>query len=119
MKTLVRTFLLLSVFLPAAIAVQAQPAPGAIQTISAETLHERLKGDGEKPMVVDVREPSEFEAGHIDGALLAPLAHVEDHLNEVPKGREIVLVCHSGRRSALAYARLAERGFTALRNMEG
>lgn len=85
---------------------------------TAPELQERLKS-AKKPLVVDVREPSEFDSGHIDGALLAPLGSVDKGLPGVEKDREIVLVCRSGRRSAKAQEILAAQGYTRLQNMEG
>ena len=90
-----------------------------VATMSAETLRQRLTSSGDKPLVVDVREPGEFEAGHIAEAQLAPLAKVEESMAGIAKDREVVLVCRSGRRSGIAAKRLAERGFTRLWNMEG
>lgn len=90
-----------------------------IETMTAQAVHQRLQSEGAKPLVVDVREPDEFEAGHIGEALLAPLDDVEKHLASVPKEREIVLVCRSGRRSGIAAKKLSERGYTKLWNMEG
>lgn len=92
---------------------------GAVATISPESLNAKLRAKGMKPLVVDVREVEEFDAGHIAEAMLAPLATVEKGVASVPKDREIVLVCRSGRRSAAAYRRLNELGFTRLLNMEG
>jgi rhodanese-related sulfurtransferase len=98
----------------------AAPASGQhFSTISAEELNRRLQASGEAPLLVDVREPDEFEEGHIAGAVLAPLADVEQKLNGVPKDREIILVCRSGRRSGIAAERLAARGYTDLTNMQG
>lgn len=93
---------------------EAQP-----KTISVAALHERLQSGAPKPLVVDVREPSEFAEGHIAEAQLVPLGTVEDGLANVPKDREIMLVCRSGRRSGLAQDRLAQRGYTNLTNVEG
>ena len=89
------------------------------ETMTAEGVHQRLQSEAEKPLVVDVREPDEFEAGHIREALLAPLGDVEKQLAGVPKEREIILVCRSGRRSGIAAKALAERGYSKLWNMEG
>ena len=90
-----------------------------IETITAEELQKRLTSTEVKPLLVDVREPNEFDAVHIEGALLAPLGSVAKDMASVDKNREIVLVCRSGRRSGLAYEILAERGFTSLKNMQG
>jgi rhodanese-related sulfurtransferase len=90
-----------------------------VQTITAEELLKRLTDGRARPLIVDVREPEEFAAAHIAGAMLVPLATTEHALTDVAKNQEIVLVCRSGRRSAKAYGILASRGFTTLRNMEG
>ena len=88
-------------------------------TITPEALRQRLTAPDAQPLVVDVREPEEFEGGHIAEAQLAPLGNVEESLKNIAKDREIVLVCRSGRRSGIAAKRLAEQGFTRLWNMEG
>ena len=88
-----------------------------VRTISADALHARLVSKGAKPMLVDVRQPDEYAAGHIAGAILAPLDSVKEKLAAVPKDQEIVLICRSGRRSGIAYKELAAEGFTNLRNM--
>ena len=93
-------------------------AADSMATITPASLQSRLKSE-EKPLIVDVREIEEFDAGHIDGAFLAPLATVTEKLSNVAKDREIVLVCRSGRRSAKAYSELAKRGYTRLFNLEG
>lgn len=87
-------------------------------TVTVEEAHQRLAAEA-KPLVVDVREPDEFAAGHIEGALLAPLGNVEEGVKDVAKDREVLLICHSGRRSAKAYERLAAIGYTKLWNVEG
>jgi rhodanese-related sulfurtransferase len=88
------------------------------KSTTAPEVQERLKSPA-KPLVVDVREPSEFESGHINGAVLVPLGSVEKGLPGVDKDREIVLVCRSGRRSGKAQEILAAQGYTKLQNMEG
>ena len=88
-----------------------------IRAISADALHARLVSKQAKPMLVDVRRPDEYAAGHIAGAILAPLDSVKEKLAAVPRDQEIVLICRSGRRSGLAYKELAAEGFTNLLNM--
>lgn len=86
--------------------------------ITAQALHARLQSK-DKPLIVDVREPSEFQEGHIQGAKLAPLGSVEQGIAGIARDREIVLVCRSGRRSGKAQELLTARGYTRLQNMEG
>ena len=70
---------------------------------------EAALASGNPPLVVDVRQDGEWSAGHIDGALHLPLAALEPRLRELPKDRDLVVVCRSGYRSSIA-ASLMERG---------
>lgn len=63
--------------------------------------------------VLDVREPDEWSAGHIDSALHVPLAQVPDRLGELPKDRPIAVFCRGGGRSARATAFLVQNGINA------
>ncbi|MCX5417627.1 rhodanese-like domain-containing protein [Streptomyces sp. NBC_00059] len=65
--------------------------------------------------LVDVRERDEFEAGHAPGALLAPLLRLTDGADvPIGDGRNLVLLCRSGRRSQQAVQLLAEGGTEAV-----
>ena len=70
-------------------------------------------------MFIDVRTPEEYAEGHIEGAKLIPLQELENHINEVPKDRQVYVYCHSGRRSAKAAGILAAAGFTNIENVLG
>ncbi len=67
--------------------------------------------------VVDVREPVEWDAGHIAGAVLIPLGEFADRVGELPEG-PLAIVCRSGSRSAMAADWLHRSGVTAS-NMTG
>ncbi len=70
--------------------------------------------------VLDVRPPEEYAAGHLPGAVNVPLADLEQHLQDLDPGREVVAYCR-GPHCVLAFdavARLRERGFKATR-LEG
>ena len=69
-------------------------------------------------MLVDVREPSEFLAGHIEGAVNVPLPQIRDRLDELPRDREIWLYCGVGQRSYYATRILRQNGFN-VRNLSG
>ena len=71
--------------------------------------------------LVDVREPDEYvgELGHIDGSILIPLVELESQWEKIPKSREIVFICRSGRRSAVASQYAAKMGFQNSFNMLG
>ncbi|MFJ8110643.1 rhodanese-like domain-containing protein [Streptomyces sp. NPDC096132] len=64
-------------------------------------------------VLVDVREPDEFTAGHAPGALPVPLSRLSDGTAVLPAGRDLMLICRSGNRSRRAADLLAERGVTA------
>jgi rhodanese-related sulfurtransferase len=68
--------------------------------------------------LLDVREPDEWQAGHIEGAVHIPLGELPSRLAEVPDDGELVVVCRSGARSAQAVAWLAQNGYEAL-NLRG
>jgi rhodanese-related sulfurtransferase len=90
-----------------------------VETIGREDLRERLaRGD---VVLIDVRPPEEFAAGHIEGARSIPLAELERRLAELPPDREIVAYC---RGPFCAYAheavrRLNDAGRTARRLEDG
>lgn len=84
---------------------------GTIPTIQPDELWKQLhRTNGQKPMVVDVREPREFKRGHIIEATSMPLATILNNQVEFPVDREIVLVCRSGRRSRRAAFVLQRKG---------
>lgn len=72
-------------------------------------------------MLVDVREPSEYngELGHIAGTELIPLGSLPDQLEQLPKDKTIVFVCRSGNRSGQASAYALMNGWTNTYNMKG
>jgi len=71
------------------------------------------------PLVLDVRGPGEWDAGHIEDALLVPLAQLEQRLDEVPADRDVVVQCKSGYRSSVAASLLARHGRTRIADLVG
>ena len=72
-----------------------------------------------KPIIIDVREPFEYEEDHVDGALNIPPAELmagASKLDDVAKDTEIVLYCRTGSRSNVAMQILSGLGFTNLVN---
>jgi rhodanese-related sulfurtransferase len=69
-------------------------------------------------LLVDVREQDEWDAGHAPDAVHLPLSQLESRLDELPKGEELLIICHSGYRSLRATDALARAGFSA-RNVVG
>ena len=74
---------------------------------------------GDPPVIIDVREPREFQICRIPGSVLIPLAELPARITELDPQKEIVLHCRSGVRSAQASAFLKHRGFTRARNLKG
>lgn len=97
--------------------ITAPPAYDGIE-ISATELARELR---EKPHLVllDVREPLEWEICHIEGARLVPLGELPARLNELDGHAEIVTHCHTGARSMRALEILRAAGFSKVRNLRG
>ncbi|KAB2913619.1 rhodanese-like domain-containing protein [Oscillatoria amoena NRMC-F 0135] len=87
--------------------------------ITSEELKTRMD-NGEDLIVIDVREPHEYEEFNIGGRLipLGTLPTVVDELEDL-KGEEIIVHCRSGARSGQAKAYLGSIGFTNVRNLLG
>ena len=85
------------------------PAPMPIPEIDiAELVRRRQQG----AVVLDVRQPQEFEEAHVPGAVLIPLDELPDRVDEVPDG-DLLVICRSGGRSAKAIEFLETRGRSA------
>ena len=70
-------------------------------------------------VLIDVRDPHEWEIAHIDGAKLIPLPDLPARMNELDTRDEIVLQCRTGVRSMKALGLLRDSGFTRLKNLTG
>jgi molybdopterin/thiamine biosynthesis adenylyltransferase/rhodanese-related sulfurtransferase len=96
-----------------------EPAPVAAEgDITVEELHQRLER-GETPFILDVRNPEEYQICRLPGSQLVPLPELGQRLGELDRGREMVVHCKSGMRSAKAIGVLRQHGFTKLRNLKG
>ncbi len=69
--------------------------------------------------VLDVRTPQEYAEGHVPGAVNVPYDQLASRLAEVPKDKDVVLYCKSGRRAGIAADVLAANGYTRLSHLEG
>jgi rhodanese-related sulfurtransferase len=90
-----------------------------MRQITAPQLHDLLAGAHQPPLLLDVREPWEFELARIEGSLLLPLGQVPAHLDELDPARETVVICHHGVRSMQAAFFLQSRGFRNIINLAG
>jgi rhodanese-related sulfurtransferase len=80
---------------------------------------EERRGRGDAPLLVDVREPEEFELARVEGAQLLPLSRLNEWATTLDPARETVFMCHHGVRSAQVCAFLARQGFNKLHNLAG
>ena len=74
---------------------------------------------GESVMRVDVRQPGEFAAGHLEQSTSMPLAQVLRRIDELPRETPIAFICKTGYRSATAISLLEREGFTNLIDLHG
>jgi len=70
-------------------------------------------------MLLDVREQSEWDAGHVDGAVLIPLGQLSARMSELPKDQDIMIICHSGNRSGQARDLLRKAGYNRTTSIAG
>lgn len=73
----------------------------------------------EKVNVIDVRESFEHEYGHIEGAILMPLATIPLQIDQLDKSQRYYVICQSGMRSANACSYLSESGYDVVNVMGG
>ena len=91
-----------------------------MQHLSAQQVAEWLADSSrEKPVLLDVREPWEFQTCHIPGSQLIPMQSVPARQTELDPDEPVVCICHHGMRSAAVAAFLEKNGFTQVINMTG
>jgi sulfur-carrier protein adenylyltransferase/sulfurtransferase len=70
-------------------------------------------------LLLDVRQPVEYEAGHIPGAMLIPLGELEARQAELDRSKKIIVYCRSGHRSMAAAIALCGLGFKGVHQLNG
>ncbi|HJQ10444.1 MAG TPA: molybdopterin-synthase adenylyltransferase MoeB [Gemmatimonadaceae bacterium] len=98
--------------------ISAESARGQVEEIQPAQLAQRL-ATGEQLEIIDVREPFEWELGHIPGARLVPLNRIADEIPRLDKRRETILYCKVGARSRFAAEQLADAGLSEVKNLTG
>ena len=88
-----------------------------MKEISVQELQEKMES-GEDFQLVDVREDFEYETSNLGGVLI-PLAGVLIEADKIAKDKPVVVMCRSGKRSAVAIMQLEAQGFTNLYNLQG
>ncbi len=87
-------------------------------SINPKELKARLD-NGDKLVLLDVREPWENALAKLEGSVLIPLATLPQSLSKLDRNAEIVAYCHHGMRSADATGFLLQQGFTKVKNLVG
>jgi rhodanese-related sulfurtransferase len=82
-------------------------------------LEAHLQRATEVPLLLDVREPWEFEICHLEGSRLVPMRQIPAALPTLDRQRETVVVCHHGIRSRQVAIYLEQIGFTRVINLGG
>jgi adenylyltransferase/sulfurtransferase len=88
------------------------------ENITPRALKSRLDA-GERPVLLDVREPWEFELARIEGSELIPMSQLEGRFTELDPDAETVVICHHGNRSSYVTRALRRAGFEKVMNLEG
>ena len=97
----------------------AAAAPGAVRRLSAAELEERLREGGGSMSLIDVREPYEYETGHLEGAVNIPLGELPRRIGEIAPDSAPVFMCRSGGRSMAACELALRSGIAAPANLDG
>ncbi len=103
---------------PPAVSQQVDAAQKHVRMIGMDEYRKLVENPG-RALIVDVREPQEFSAGHVPGAINIPRGRIESQIwdyvgssDKADKERPIILQCQSGKRATLASQALQELGFT-------
>jgi rhodanese-related sulfurtransferase len=93
--------------------------PGALPTIDVTEAERRLREGPGRPVLLDVREPAEFETVRAPGAFLVPMSAFQTRIGEIPADRPVMVVCHLGGRSAAVAGFLIRSGRSDVVNVAG
>ena len=99
-------------------AAAAASAPTSMDALTARELKAELDR-GDQVVIIDVREPQEFQINRLPGSVLIPLGDLPKRYVELDPNANIVTQCKSGMRSAKAQDFLRSKGFTRVRNLTG
>lgn len=90
-----------------------------MREFNARELHDYLSSADCKPLLLDVREPWEFDRARIEGSTLVPMRQVGEHMHTLNNNDEIVVICHHGIRSRVVCRFLESEGFSNVINLSG
>jgi len=90
-----------------------------MQRLTPKQLNDYLSRSATKPLLLDVREPWEFEICHLGASQNLPLGQLSARFQSLDPQQETVLICHHGIRSLQAALFLQHQGFKSVINLEG
>jgi molybdopterin/thiamine biosynthesis adenylyltransferase/rhodanese-related sulfurtransferase len=94
--------------------------PPSIRRLDVSQVRDLIgQGSGAPLALVDVREPWEFESGHIEEAVNIPLGELPMRVDEIPRDANLIFICRSGGRSMAACNFALQSGYTSPANLEG
>lgn len=91
----------------------------SVREISASELHGYLQTTDTNPLLLDVREPWEYEKCSLENSQLIPMRQIPSVLNELDPDQEIIVICHHGIRSRSVAAYLVSNTFSKIINLTG
>jgi rhodanese-related sulfurtransferase len=89
-----------------------------IPRVAVDELQSELKS-GKAPMIIDLRDPREYQNYHLAGAVNIPLDEVEKRIGEIPASSNVVLACHAGQQSLLGGRLLNKLGRKWIKMLDG
>lgn len=93
-------------------------APAKVPEVTAQEVKKMME-QGRPFVLIDVREPREFQICRIPGSTLIPLRELPKRMHELNSADEIVVHCRTGQRSARAVELLMKAGFRKIHNLKG
>jgi rhodanese-related sulfurtransferase len=94
-------------------------APEATSAPRVVDVHEASRRQSACAVLIDVRQPEEWSAGHAPSTRLIPLGSLASRLAEIPRDGDILLICRSGNRSGSAQRQLLQLGYAHVFNVSG
>lgn len=90
-----------------------------MREFNAIELDAYLESAEDRPLLLDVRQPWEYEICRLEDSLLIPMGHIPMHVDTMEKDRETVVICHHGIRSRQVAFFLEQSGFSNVINLKG
>jgi len=90
-----------------------------MRELTPQELKEFIENSEIEPLLLDVREPGEYNICHIVGSRLLPMGRVAESIDDLPQQQPIVVICHHGMRSYSIAHYLEQQGFEPVFNLRG